>query len=99
MDAGLHLGFALRAEQRPAGGLGRVVVEAEEVAFEGGGGAQPDGLVVGVGGDGSEDVEVVVARVRGDLLDPVGDLAVEFVVDGVEEAGVVGMVGLEHLSC
>ena len=57
------------------------------VAFEDGGASHPDGLVVGVSGNGAEDVEVIVGRVGGDLFGSGLQLPFEFVVDGGEEGG------------
>lgn len=66
-EAGHHLGLLPRAaeERRPLT-MGRVAIEAEVVAIEDGGAAQPGGLVLGIGGHGSQDVKVVVARSGGE---------------------------------
>ena len=54
--------------------------------------------MAGIGGHRSKDVDVVAGRVGGDLPGPASQLPVEFVVDGVEEASLTRMVGLELLS-
>ena len=98
-EAGHRFGHLPRAaEEGRAVWLGGVSIEAEVVAIENGGAAQPGGLVLGIGGHGSQDAKVVVGRVGGDLPRSASQLPVELVVDGVEEASLMRMVGLELLS-
>jgi hypothetical protein len=75
--------------------LSGVPVEAEEVAIEDDGAAQPDGPALGVAGHGYQDVKEVVARSGGGPPRSAPQVPVELAVDSVEEAGVVRMVGLE----